>query len=178
MNLTNFFEKALKLLIRASVDKKSYARNVVVSISDGEYPSSRIMVLREVNAKDKSFTFFSDSNSEKCKLIDLNPKGSLTVWDRKNNLQIRIRGNFSFEPDVIRYWSRLGDLAKKSYGNQPYPSMPIPKRWDYDNEPEISSFTVLIFFANKFDVLLLDKEKHCRAVYESKDSWKGCWVVP
>ena len=66
MNLTNFFEKALNTLIRASVDKKSGARNVVVSISDGEYPSSRIMVLREVNVKDKSFTFFSDSNSEKC----------------------------------------------------------------------------------------------------------------
>ena len=178
MNLTNFFEKAFNSLIRASVDKKADARNVVVSISDGEYPSSRIMVLREVNAKDKSFIFFSDSNSEKCKLIGVNPRGSLTVWDRKNNLQIRIRGKFSFEADVIRYWSRLGDLAKKSYGNQPYPSMPIPKRWDYDNEPEISSFTVLIFFANKFDVLLLDKEKHCRAVYESKDSWKGCWVVP
>ena len=178
MNLTNFFEKAFNSLIRASVDKKSDARNVVVGISDGEYPSSRIMVLREVNAKDKSFIFFSDSNSEKCKLISVNPRGCLTVWDRKNNLQIRIGGKFSFEPDVIRYWSRLGDLAKKSYGNQPYPSMPIPKRWDYDNEPEISSFTVLKFFANKFDILLLDKEKHCRAVYESKDSWKGCWVVP
>ena len=178
MNLTNFFEKALNSLIRASIDKKSDARNVVVSISDGEYPSSRIMVLREVNAKDKSFIFFSDTNSEKCKLIGVNPRGSLTVWDRKNNLQIRIKGKFSFEPDVVRYWSRLGDLAKKSYGNQPYPSMPIAERWDYDNEPEISSFTVLKFFANKFDILLLDKEKHCRAVFESKNSWKGCWVVP
>ena len=178
MNLTNFFEKALNSLIRASIDKKSDARNVVVSISDGEYPSSRIMVLREVNAKDKSFIFFSDSNSEKCKLIGVNPRGSLTVWDRKNNLQIRINGKFSFEPDVVRYWSRLGDLAKKSYGNQPYPSMPIAERWDYDNEPEISSFTVLKFFAIKFDILLLDKEKHCRAVFESKNSWKGCWVVP
>ena len=39
------FEKAFNTLIRASVDKKSDARNVVVSISDGEYPSSRIMVL-------------------------------------------------------------------------------------------------------------------------------------
>ena len=94
MNLTNFFEKACNTLIRASVDKKSDARNVVVSICDGEYPSSRIMVLREVNVEDKSFTFFSDSNSEKCKLIGVNPRGSLTVWDRKNNLQIRIRGKF------------------------------------------------------------------------------------
>ncbi len=178
MNLTNFFEKAFNTLVRASVDKKSDARNVVVSISDGEYPSSRIMVLREVNVKDKSFTFFSDSNSEKCKLIGLNPRGSLTVWDRKNNLQIRIRGKFSFEPDVIRYWNRLGDLAKKSYGNHPCPSIPISERWDYDNKPEISSFTVLKFFANKFDILLLNKEKHSRAVYESRDSWKGCWVVP
>ena len=75
--------------------------------------------------EDKSFTFFSDSNSEKCKLIDLNPRGSLTVWDRKNNLQIRIRGEFVFDPDIVRYWNRLGDLAKKSYGNQPSPSMPI-----------------------------------------------------
>ena len=178
MNLTNFFEKAFNTLIRASVDKKSEARNVVVSISDGEYPSSRIMVLREVDAKDKSFTFFSDSNSEKCKLIGANPRGSLTVWNRKNNLQIRIRGKFSFEPDVIRYWNRLGDLAKKSYGNRPGPSMPIPESWDYDNKPEIASFTVLKFFANKFDILLLKKEKHVRAVYESKDSWKGVWVVP
>ena len=153
MNLTNFFEKAFNTLIRASVDKKSDARNVVVSISDGEYPSSRIMVLREVNVEDKSFTFFSDSNSEKCKLIGVNPRGSLTVWDRKNNLQIRIRGKFVFDPDIVRYWNRLGDLAKKSYGNQPCPSMPILERWEYDNKPEISSFTVLKFLANKFDIL-------------------------
>ena len=178
MNLTNFFETAFNTLIRASVDKKSDARNVVVSIFDGEYPSSRIMVLREVNVGEKSFTFFSDSNSEKCKLIDLNPRGSLTVWDKKNNLQIRIRGEFVFDPDIVRYWNRLGSLAKKSYGNQPSPSMPILGRWEYYNKPEISSFTVLKFFANKFDILLLDKEKHCRAVYESTDSWKGCWVVP
>ena len=45
------FEKAFNTLIRASVDKRSDARNVVVSISDGEYPSSRIMVLREVNVR-------------------------------------------------------------------------------------------------------------------------------
>ena len=178
MNLTNFFEKAFNTLIRASVDKKSDARNVVVSISDGEYPSSRIMVLREVNVREKSFTFFSDSNSQKCKLIDLNPRGSLTVWDRKNKLQIRIRGEFVFDPDIVRYWNRLGALAKKSYGNQPSPSMPILGRWEYDNKPEISSFTVLKFLANKFDILSLDKEKHFRAVYESRDSWKGCWVVP
>ena len=178
MNLTNFFEKAFNSLIGASVDKKSDARNVVVSISDGEYPSSRIMVLREVNAKDKSFIFFSDSNSEKCKLIGVNPRGNLTVWDRKNNLQIRIRGKFIFEPDITRYWNRLGDIAKRSYGKQPSPSMPISERWDYDNKPEISSFTVLKLFANKFDILLLSKEKHSRAVYESRDSWKGCWVVP
>ena len=178
MNLPTFFEKAFNTLIRASVDKKSDARNVVVSISDGEYPSSRIMVLREVNVREKSFTFFSDSNSQKCKLIDLNPRGSLTVWDRKNNLQIRIRGEFVFDPDTIRYWNRLGDWAKKSYGNQPSPSMPILGRWEYDNKPEISSFTVLKFLADKFDILLLDKEKHFRAVYESTDSWKGCWVVP
>ena len=56
--------------------------------------------------------------------------------------------------------------------------MPISERWDYDNKPEISSFTVLKFLANKFDILSLDKEKHFRAVYESRDSWKGCWVVP
>ena len=178
MNLTNFFEKAFNTLIRASVDKKSDARNVVVSISDGEYPSSRVMVLREVNVEDKSFIFFSDSNAEKCKLIGANPRGSLTVWDKKNNLQIRIRGKFVFDPDIVGYWNRLGDLAKKSYGNQPFPSMPIPERWEYDNKPEISSFTVLKFLANKFDILCLGKEKHFRAVYESRDSWKGCWVVP
>ena len=57
------------------------------------------MVLREVNIEDKSI-FFSDSNSDKCKLIGVNPTGSLTVWDRKNNLQIRIRGKFVFDPDM------------------------------------------------------------------------------
>ena len=87
------FETAFNALIRASVDKKSDARNVVVSISDGEYPSSRIMVLREVNVREKSFTFFSDSNSQKCKLIDLNPRGSLTVWDRKTIFKLESEVN-------------------------------------------------------------------------------------
>ena len=46
--------------------------------------------------------------------------------------------------------------------------MPISEKWDYNNKPEISSFTVLKFRANEFDILSLDKEKHYRAVYESK----------
>ena len=46
--------------------------------------------------------------------------------------------------------------------------MPILDRWEYDNKPSISSFTVLKFLANKFDILCLDK-KNILGQYMSRE---------
>tara|TARA_B100000963_G_scaffold346216_1_gene351173 strand:- start:32 stop:568 length:537 start_codon:yes stop_codon:yes gene_type:complete len=178
MTLTNLLEKCFKILTRASVDRKSDVRNMVVSIIDGDYPSSRIMVLREVDIKQKSFIFFSDRKSEKCRLLRANSSGSLLAWDRKNHVQIRVKGKFCFESDVNNYWDRLGDTGKKSYGNNPFPSTPILYAQQFENIPTISRFTVLKFFADNIDILWLKRERHVRAIYDSRDTWQGFWVVP
>ena len=47
INKLNFFNNAKKVLIRSSVDRKSDARNVVVSLMEEGRPCSRIMVLRK-----------------------------------------------------------------------------------------------------------------------------------
>ena len=178
MTLSNFFDKAIKVLVRASVDRKSDVRNIVVSVFGKEYPCSRIMVLREVDVESKSFIFFSDSKSEKCNLLRINSASSLLAWDRKNRIQIRVIGDFFFVSNVKEYWDRLGDNAKKSYGNYPFSSTPITEAWNFEHKAEISNFTVLKFVAKKFDILRLSEGKHARAIYESKDSWRGTWVVP
>ena len=178
MTLSYFFEKACKILTRASVDRKSETRNIIVSNLDGEYPDSRIMVLREVDIERKSFTFFSDKNSKKIKILSSNPLGCILAWDRKNQIQIRAKGNFVISPHIEEYWSRLSVKGKASYGNYPVPSTPISSPEKFAARQTKASFSVLKFFAEEFDVLWLRREKHVRATYDSSDSWKGSWIVP
>ena len=178
MTPSSFLETNFKILSRASVDRKSDARNVVVSIFDKDYPTSRIMILRGLDFDNKSFTFFTDSESEKCELLKVNSAGSLLVWDKKNRCQIRVLGKFIFEPDVDKYWDNLGDAGKESYGNCPVPLTPILDKSQFKNVPTMSRFTVLKFYANKMDILWLKKERHIRAVYHINDNWQGTWVVP
>ncbi|MAC67351.1 MAG: hypothetical protein CMK54_05030, partial [Proteobacteria bacterium] len=66
INKLSFFNNAKKVLVRASVDRKSDARNVVVSLLDDGRPCSRIMVLRKVELDKMALFFFTDKNSKKC----------------------------------------------------------------------------------------------------------------
>ena len=180
INTLSFFNNAKKVLVRASVDRKSDARNVVVSLMDDGGPCSRIMVLRKVELDKMALFFFTDKNSKKCALITKDARGSVLVWDKKNNLQITAQGMFFFVREVETHWVQLSTKGKQQYGTLPFSSSAIEGEKDYTSTSDINSFAVIKFCPKKVDILKLDRAGHIRAIFVEKScsEWSGTWVVP
>jgi pyridoxamine 5'-phosphate oxidase len=80
----NWFEDALK------VSKQEANACVLSTISSDNYPSSRVVLLKEVN--ENGFTFFTNYKSSKAKDIDANPNVALNFYWPELERQVRIAG--------------------------------------------------------------------------------------
>tara|TARA_B100000767_G_scaffold31732_1_gene27129 strand:- start:751 stop:1386 length:636 start_codon:yes stop_codon:yes gene_type:complete len=80
----NWFEDALK------VNKQEANACVLSTISSDNYPSSRVVLLKEVN--EKGFTFFTNYKSSKAKDIDENQNVALNFYWPELERQVRISG--------------------------------------------------------------------------------------
>ena len=80
----NWFEDALK------VSKQEANACVLSTISSDNYPSSRVVLLKEVT--ENGFTFFTNYKSSKAKDIDANPNVALNFYWPELERQVRIVG--------------------------------------------------------------------------------------
>ena len=80
----NWFEDALK------VNKQEANACVLSTISSDNYPSSRVVLLKEVT--ENGFTFFTNYKSSKAKDIDANPNVALNFYWPELERQVRIVG--------------------------------------------------------------------------------------
>ena len=80
----NWFEDALK------VNKQEANACVLSSVSSDNCPSSRVVLLKEVN--ENGFTFFTNYKSSKAKDIDANPNVALNFYWPELERQVRIAG--------------------------------------------------------------------------------------
>jgi len=80
----NWFEDALKL------NKQEANACVLSTISSDNCPSSRVVLLKEVN--ESGFTFFTNYKSSKAKDIDANPNVALNFYWPELERQVRVFG--------------------------------------------------------------------------------------
>ena len=80
----NWFEDALK------VNKQEANACVLSTISTDNCPSSRVVLLKDVN--ESGFTFFTNYQSSKAKDIDANPNVALNFYWPELERQVRITG--------------------------------------------------------------------------------------
>jgi len=80
----NWFEDALK------VNKQEANACVLSTISSDNCPSSRVVLLKDVN--ESGFTFFTNYQSSKAKDIDANPNVALNFYWPELERQVRITG--------------------------------------------------------------------------------------
>jgi len=80
----NWFDDALK------VNKQEANACVLSTVSSDNFPSSRVVLLKEVN--ESGFTFFTNYQSSKAKDIDLNPNVALNFYWPELERQVRISG--------------------------------------------------------------------------------------
>ena len=80
----NWFEDALK------VNEQEANACVLSTISSGNHPSSRVVLLKDIN--ESGFTFFTNYQSSKAKDIDANPNVALNFYWPELERQVRITG--------------------------------------------------------------------------------------
>jgi|TARA_B100000767_G_scaffold218056_1_gene205853 pyridoxamine 5'-phosphate oxidase len=81
---TNWFADALK------INKKEANACVLSTVSLDNFPTSRVVLLKEMN--ENGFTFFTNYQSSKAKDIDVNPNVALNFYWPELERQVRITG--------------------------------------------------------------------------------------
>lgn len=144
------------------------------------WPEMRSVVLRSVNQDEGTLEVHTDVASEKVSELRESPNAGLHVWDPAAALQIRLRGRMHERPrkDLPAIWEAVPDQARKVYGGHPYPGYAISSPFDHTDDPQIDRFAVLRFEVAEIELLLIEADKHKRALYRRLDGFAGQWLAP
>lgn len=185
INLEKAWELVLKQLEQASEDPGHAFRYVTLAtVSSGNAPSQRMVVLREFNKDDMLFTIFTDSRSDKVEEIRTHETVSLYFYDYEEKLQVRICGPASVITEgnrKMKYWRDSGSKGAHSYTSFKSPGEIIhdPEEayaWDLENA---NHFCVIEIKAESMKFLQLNGHRHIRASQHFSDgSWKQYWIAP
>lgn len=144
------------------------------------WPEMRSVVLRSVNTDKGTLEVHTDVASEKVSELREEPNAGLHVWDPEASLQIRLRGKMKERPrkELAAIWEAVPDQARKVYGGHPYPGYEISSPYDHQCDPQIDRFAVLRFDVAEIELLLIEADKHKRALYRRRDGFAGQWLAP
>lgn len=145
------------------------------------YGDVRTVVLREVDADERSLVFFTDARSAKVAQLQRQPQATLLAWAHSIGWQLRLRCRLEVETAGLAVSSRWARL-KMTPAAQDYlsplapgatidsPSLPL--------EPQHAtreSFAVVTAQVDAIDWLELHPQGHRRAIF---DQYGERWVSP
>jgi pyridoxamine 5'-phosphate oxidase len=179
MKLSEFVSLAMQNIKRGSVDRKAKFRLPILASSSNNKLTQRIVIVRKFNQDTNSVTIFTDHKSQKVSQIKHNENCHLLFWDSRRNLQVSICciAKINDKETTDFYWKNLSELQKKDYLVNPSPKTLINSYNNYNYESTKNRFTVIEFFFQQMDILLLDKNGHKRAIHDFKNGLQS-WVTP
>ena len=104
-------------LLAAPRDKQHAWRTPVLATTDGTLADARTVILRDVDAKLRTLTLYSDIRAGKVAQLRSHPVGSLVLWSSALAWQLRMRVQLEAESDglaVSSLWARLKFSAAAS----------------------------------------------------------------
>ena len=115
--------------------KSSFHFPVISTIDKDGFPSSRTVVLRKIDKKNKIISFNTDIRSNKWNEIINNNKVSVSIYDTSKKTQIRILGKA-----IVNYknkiwesaWNSTPRMSRECYSTPYSPSTVISKPEDID----------------------------------------------
>jgi hypothetical protein len=153
-------------------------RQMALATADGDRPDLRTVVLREVQADERTLVFFTDARSAKVRQIQAQPAATLMVWCPRLGWQLRLRVRLAVETSGLAVSSRWARL-KMTPAAQDYLS-PLPPGTPVDRYlPERASrahFAVVSAQVQAIDWLELHADGHRRASFDA--AGQGQWLVP
>lgn len=164
----HLIEKAFwQELERAAQARDHGWRVMTLATVEGQEAQARSVVLREVEARIRRITFYTDDRSPKVAQMAQQPRGSLLVWCPRLSWQLRLKVHLSQEQDLAKVqarWSRLHMTpAAQDYLSPLAPGEPLGREADERGSRE--HFAIVNAQVLSADWLELHAEGHRRAQF-------------
>ena len=171
--------------------KSSFHFPVISTIDKDGFPSSRTVVLRKIDKKNKIISFNTDIRSNKWNEIINNNKVSVSIYDTSKKTQIRILGKA-----IVNYknkiwesaWNSTPRMSRECYSTPYSPSTVISKPEDIDlNLKKIKTedyekykinFERIDIHIYSLDWLYLVHSGHRRAKFIYDKEVSMVWIAP
>lgn len=165
--------------LTAAVDKKDHAwRTPVLATSTlNGLPTTRTVVLRDVDVNKWQCQFYTDKRSAKCQQIRAEPKGELLFWCPTLKWQLRAEVDYQLlttGPLVEQVWQQIAaTAAANDYLSLQPPGSELPITTSAI--ADTPNLAVIIATISQIDWLALSKAGHQRAILNA-NSFQ--WLVP
>ena len=177
---------AEKILIRAVDDAKSLFHTPVVSSIKNNQITSRVMVLREFDLRDRKMRFHTDYRASKIHHYEEDSSATVIGYDPEIKIQIKLQGNMSIHYDdetTKLAWDNSTSRSKKCYSVKGGSTKEIsnPEEYDikdFEVEEGYKNFAALVFHFNSLEFLYLKSSGHRRAIHKWNDEYDSKWLVP
>lgn len=172
LDIIEYFHKSLKTV--GSITQR-IASLSTMPLSENDFPASRIVVLREFDAKEMVLTVFTHALSDKVEEIAKNPNSTIVWYDQESGLQIQFycMGKIEVESDQVdQYIENLKEHSYKDYfGPKPGSLLSEEQKLLLENPQNISRdqirFCLLRFEVQKMVCLKLGVSKHEKVLFEN-----------
>ena len=170
-------------------NSKSMFHTPVLSSFVEKTISTRTVVLREFDSKNRTLRFHTDSRSGKIEELKENSISSVHGYDPDLKVQIRLKGKTSLHIDneiSKKAWAESREMSKMCYSVKDSPGNKIssPEPFDLIKE-EINielgynNFAVLHFSYDSLEFLFLKGAGHRRSLFDwNSDQLESSWLIP
>ena len=170
-------------------NSKSMFHTPVLSSFVEKTISTRTVVLREFDSKNRTLRFHTDSRSGKIEELKENSISSVHGYDPDLKVQIRLKGKTSLHVNneiSKKAWAESREMSKMCYSVKDSPGNKIssPEPFDLikeeiDIELGYNNFAVLHFSYDSLEFLFLKGAGHRRSLFDwSSDQLESSWLIP
>jgi pyridoxamine 5'-phosphate oxidase len=170
-------------------NSKSMFHTPVLSSFVEKTISTRTVVLREFDSKNRTLRFHTDIRSGKIEELKENSISSVHGYDPDLKVQIRLKGKTSLHIDneiSKKAWAESREMSKMCYSVKDSPGNKIssPEPFDLikeeiDIELGYNNFAVLHFSYDSLEFLFLKGAGHRRSLFDwNSDQLESSWLIP
>ncbi|WP_245883730.1 pyridoxamine 5'-phosphate oxidase family protein [Hasllibacter halocynthiae] len=178
--LDGLHAKVWERLARGVHDARAAARHPVLATISAAGPEARTVGLRRADRAAGEVEVHTDLGSDKVAELRADPRAALHVWDRKVQLQVRLRMKVEVLSgrEVEERWRGIPQEGRLNYGGEPPPGTPIGHWRDHEATVARERFGVLLGRVEEIDAVVLGERPHRRALFRRADGWAGRWLAP
>ncbi len=174
-------EGALWQQLDAAVGDKAHEwRTPVLATIDNEAADARVVVLREVDRRNRQMLFYTDERAGKVAQVLKHPHGTVAMWSRRLGWQLRCRVRVALEMSGLSASSRWARIRLTSAAKEYLSAMPPGAPLEDVQHPGSGAvsrayFAVLAAEVEAIDWLELHPDGNRRAIFDAQGAR---WVQP